>query len=349
MADQVVPEIVTSDVEIAQIAGLSLHNSFAFASGNGEFGIATLGSDGSVKTRALKKGFPDDQMDAVYADGSGTLIWGTRGRGLYVLDVAAGKTDFKVVSNDGDHLPLHAWLTAPDKKTILVDIGAYGWTPAEMKYYCRIYDVGTGALSERTAAMEGLKIPFGPQQLLWCDMEAPGKVSWLNADLSFTRKWDTKLTDKLTKSQLVVSNMAPAWNIARRIMIGHTFAGDFFSVLWDEAISDVKVEPLALQCPNEYAFDGTWHISEDGTWAAAHGYETTTARSYRFLYHVDRAYPQSLSLPVRGMEITDNVYGVFVQHDAWGPLYVEPDRRQRRALYVYRLNQVIENLKSRLK
>ena len=62
------------------------------------------------------------------------------------------------------------------------------------------------------------------------------------------------------------------------------------------------------------------------------------------IYHVNDKYPQGLSLPVMCGFSSEGSPGAFMQHEEWGPCYVEQDMEYDDKLFVYKLNEGLELL-----
>lgn len=66
------------------------------------------------------------------------------------------------------------------------------------------------------------------------------------------------------------------------------------------------------------------------------------------IYHTGDIYPQGLSMPIYCGYTKKNGYGGFIDHETWGPCYVELDSDFPNKLFVYKLNDGLKILAEQL-
>ena len=121
----------------------------------------------------------------------------------------------------------------------------------------------------------------------------------------------------------------------------------FFTVVWDEELEDVKIEPIILQKPKNTKLHERVEFSSDGSWMK------TVARTDKgqflnppelVIYHVGDMYPQHLSMPILCGYAKEGNDGAFMNHSEWGPCYVELDFEFKNKLFIYKLNNGLKLL-----
>ena len=119
----------------------------------------------------------------------------------------------------------------------------------------------------------------------------------------------------------------------------------FFTVRWSEDFEEVKAEPIILQRPKGL-LDSSFFFSRDGNWGKTHWIDPPGPLEVPrlLLYHIDDKYPQGLSMPIICGYSGDESPGAFMQHETWGPCYVEQDNKYPDKLFVYKLNEGLELL-----
>lgn len=81
-----------------------------------------------------------------------------------------------------------------------------------------------------------------------------------------------KLTEALTEKQIAIWGPVTPVCPVKRIMVGGKEAGNdltYFSIRWNQDMSEVKIKPLVLQIPQNGWFESGWYFSEDGNWLTA--------------------------------------------------------------------------------
>lgn len=342
------PEIIEFGKPFYELAEVSIENAVATIDGSGSFALIYLDERGKIELEPIVEGFPGGP-GILGSDSEHNVLWITRGRGLYILDIESKKTGHTIVTNDGNAKIIQVFLIDREELIfgiVTISAGAY---PAYSIYYL---------LEDRLELVSscGTLFPFYNNKLLgfYFDEEVePPMREWDISDYrmdNFVGAKGNKLTRELSKLQIDTWHKTKTIHLGKRMMLGTGWIGDkllYYSVRWNEEIDEVKIEPLLLQLPKDSLVHDDFTFSADGNWVQT---LYTQQDSYPqmvelIIYHAAAIYPQGLSTPIYCGYTKDGNEGAFMQHSEWGPLFVERDQDMRDKLFIYRLNDGLEILK----
>ena len=109
---------------------------------------------------------------------------------------------------------------------------------------------------------------------------------------------------------------------------------------------NIKIEPIILQRPKNKLLDDAYVFSQTGEWVKTLAFKEGDDEipPDLLIYHTGDMYPQGLSLPILCGYTKENGFGGFMDHETWGPCYVELDSDFPDKLFVYKLNDGLKML-----
>ncbi len=352
------PVIIESRYEIYEIGEIKKKNCFGTMTENGDFAIGKIGKDGVVSVEPIVEGYPpkDSYGGGFTTDPFGSMMWVIDGREIIVIDADTKKTGKALTSPDGNERIHSIYVVDREKKLLFIDIIiAKGMSSGDInnEYYL-IYDLNENKIVHKSF-IKGTAYPLSPGKLLfWHD------VPYMKGGKKFYKEWysitdlfekdDVKneLTKKLTKSKIqldLFSNPVRAqagklFGIVEKVdKENYTFSIDQL-VTWKENYKDVKINPIVVQIPKKGDFTDSFKLSGDGKWALGRfKYDANIIDVPELIiYHLSDIYPQGVSMPIYCGYSTEGTRGAFVDHEEWGPCYVELCDDFPNKLFVYKLN-----------
>ncbi|MCP4134986.1 MAG: hypothetical protein GY754_28690 [bacterium] len=289
-----------------------------------------------------------------FSDSENNLMWMKRGRGFYALDVESKKSGHTVASGDGDQWIHNAFVADPEKKIFFIELAS---PPPDPKTYL-LYDLLTDTDVFTSPEYDGVMFPLSSSLLLYCEFyEKFGKsmLKWQVVDTHFNKQKDNKLTKRLTKMQIYVWAHSKTFHFNKRMMFGtgknplDKYSLIYYTIRWDEKLEDIKIEPIILQLPKKEKgrLGADFVLSHDGNWVKTvlKPHEEGIIPDTLIFYHASGIYPQGLSMPITGGYTNRDNPGAFMDHEEWGPCYVEMDPDVPGKLFIYKLNQGMDILR----
>jgi len=228
----------------------------------------------------------------------------------------------------------------------------YDIVGSKRKQYLIKYDCKNDQLGKPGPLFTGYLFPIGNKEYLWCETFERSllNVKWHICNLEFGNVRHNKLTDELTKKKITIWGQSTPVSPKKRIMIGCLDVEDktiYYSVRWNQDMSEVKIESLLLQKPKNGFLEERWLFSDDGCWLTANFSVLEPEEAFtRVFFHIDDKYPQGVSLPVFGEATENSMFdaGCFVNHLDLGPLYLDKSPESDKTVNVYRLNDIYKIL-----
>lgn len=347
------PVIIESEYEIYEIGEIKKKNCFGTMTENGDFAIGKIGNDGVVSVEPIVEGFPpNDSFGGFTTDPFGSMMWVIDGREIVVIDADTKKTGKALTSPDGDAGLRSINVVDRDKKQMIIRVIMHG---SDESYYL-IYDLNENRIIYKSSKIIGFPYPLSPGKLLFWHY-----VPYVKGGEKFHKEWfsitdlfekeDVKneLTKKLNKSKIqldLFSNPIRAqagklFGLIRKLdKENFTFSIDQL-VTWKENYKDVKINPIVAQIPKNGDFIDSFKLSGDGKWAIGKfKYDANIIDVPELIiYHLSDIYPQGVSMPIYCGYSEKYTRGAFVDHEEWGPCYVELCDEFPNKLFVFKLNE----------
>ena len=355
MNNHLIPEKIKVPHGVTEMLNLPEQNKFALVNGRLEFAIANLNKNGNVNCDVIQHNFPrsamaSGQVNGFYSDVNGKIFWIKEERSIVGINSVTKKTFDPLFAFNGNST-LNNPIMENNKDEIIVG-EVYDMDDSESKQYLRTYDCKNDQLGKSGPLFTGYLFPIGNKEYLWCETfeKSLSNVKWHICNLELGNVRHNKLTDELTKKKIATWGQSTPVSPKKRMMIGCLDVEDktvYFSVRWNHDMSEVKIEPLILQKPQNGFLEERWLFSDDGCWLTANFSVLEPKEAYtRVFFNIDDKYPQGVSLPVFG-EATENIMfdaGCFVNHSDLGPLYLDKSPESDEIVNVYRLNDVYKVL-----
>ena len=348
------PMIIESRYAIYNIGEIKRKNCFGTMTSNREFAIGTIGKNGSVSVEPIVKGFPpNDSFGRFSTDPFGSMMWVVDGREIVVIDADTKKTGKALTSPDGDDMLSSIYIVDRNKKLLYVEtIELRGKNPNDMYY--QIYDLNENRIVYKSSMLKGLPYPFSPGKLLFCkevEFKKKGeyvyKSSYSITDLFEKETVQNALTKKMTKVGIDLDLFNNPIRTEAGKLIGSIEFTDkddltFFVdqlVTWKENYEDVKINPIIAQKPKNGRLSHSFVLSGDGKWAVTRfKYDASIIDVPELIiYHLSDIYPQGISMPIYCGYSKKGTKGAFVDHEVWGPCYIELNNKFPNKLFVFKL------------
>jgi hypothetical protein len=356
MTDFLLPEIIENENPFITTESVLRKDKFACISGT-EFGFGTFSNDLKFIFEPVVKGFADDAISWLGTDEKGTILCGKQGyRGFLAVDAETKDTLDIVpsVSIGGQADIFRAYLTELPGRVLFL---GFAGPPNHM-----LYDF---------ANKKDLFIPDNTPPLKINELYKISKTMYLletfNKTITFylsdltVHGFDNLHTNTLTKSLTQKGFSSSAWKRSRpfhsgnRMLIGTIEgAGQTINAVacWDEEYQNVRIEPLIIQCPAEYAFStDNWTFSLDGKWLyniAWKGIYGGSSDPELVFYHIDPSYPQHISPPVFAGKLSGvDVNGCFVDHSKLGMVFLDIQANPGYVL-VYKMSDMLPIIAKKL-
>jgi hypothetical protein len=353
MEGQIVPIELKVKQGVIAASSLKLNNKFACLSGGADFAIATIEANFHVALEIIRANTPGVNYSGIFgADEMGKVMFCKSGwREAIIIDTESKKVIQKMASYSGNSF------IGTFYPVIVKDKFVYVWVKeAKGPLSFSVFDF---TQNDPVAEIENIDFCFILQ-----NQEDSGLI--VSTDSKRVRKWsnailqkkeivflpDDNLTKELTNKQFRYRSVKKAFNMENRIIIGMGIDSLLhpFSVRWKQDKTDIKIEPLIVQCPKPDIFGENWEISPDGNWCinkATRNCNTKNEYEAIVFYKVDNAFPNGLSTPIYGGLTSEDNKGCFINHDVLGPLYL--DIPPSGDPVIYKLNQIPELLKNAVK
>ena len=354
MDGQLVPVELKVEHGITAAASLKYNNKFACLNGSAEFALASLDDKLKASVDVIRGNVPGIDYNGVFgADETGKFMWCKSGwREAIIIDTESKKVIQKMASYNGNSY-IGTFIPVIAKEKFV-----YVWVKvAEGPLSLPVFDFSQ---DDPVAVIDKFRfcifLPNPDGHCLIASYSQDKSVTWINAVLAKTdiaSYPEDSLTKELTKKQVKYDAFERAYNLSKGILIGPVKVDKWmkpFSVRWNPDKTDIKIEPLILQCPKPDIFEEKWEFSLDGNWCmnkVIRNWNTKTEYRAIAFYKVDNAFPNGLSTPIYGGLTSEDNKGCFINHDALGPLYL--DIPPSGDPVVYKLNQIPELLKNAVK
>lgn len=352
MNDHLVPEHIPVSCGVSEIKNLPGQDKFALINGHNEFAIATLMRNGDLKVHTILDNYPNrdlegSELEGLYTDDEGKFYWSIAIRGIFGVNFETKKTFDPLFAFNGNTSLLKTKMIDIKNEIILGEVIDYQLhTVTLVKYDCK-----NDLLGKPSKAFEGAYYFFRENQLLWCEtLESVHKVKWHLCDFDFENLQYNKLTDELTKKQIMAFEYGNPISVRNRIILGSIeikAQETYYSIRWNREMTEVKIEPLVLQIPPNGWFESLWFFSDDGLWLAATFTNAQSQERRIVFFSVNDSYPQGLSAPIFGEGTLYEKDGAFVNHSELGPLYLDRSPKFENALLVYKLNDALKILREK--
>ncbi|MBN1700204.1 MAG: hypothetical protein JW881_22020 [Spirochaetales bacterium] len=352
MQKRLKPEVIRTDAVIRGITGVNIKNSVGALNETGEFCLLEIDEEGNTELNAVLPGHPENKSLNLNSDNEHNIMWIVRGRGVYFLDLESKKTAHITASNDGNGKILSVFTTDPEKRIMGITYTNCPGCAVNLTFY----DLKKRETIGEVVLGPGKAFPYYDNTVL-CVYTKPDRTRWWFACGYDAKKpedlFEDRLTRKLTETQMDAWHRSDAIHPAKRILICSVLVNGkaaYFSVRWDEKREKVKVEPLILQRLKNRCFDDVFLFSPKGNWIKTLAFPAggSAMPPELIMFHTGGAYPQGISLPVLCGYTDEMASGAFMEHEAWGPCYIDWDPDVPEKLFVFRLNEGLRLLADRI-
>jgi hypothetical protein len=355
METQLIPIDLNIEKPPTVTRSLKFNNRFACLDFHGDFALATLDDHLHMAFDVIRKGVPPGAVDneVFGADETGKFMWCKSGwREAIIIDTESKKVIQKMASYDGNTFISTYYAVVEKDKFVYVSVINAGDSPQLFSVFDFIKDEPVAQIGKINFCyiLQG----SGDSGMIVATDKNKTRT-WTNAklqknDIVFLP--DDELTKVLTEKQFRYRSDRKAFSFDKRIIIGMGIGSLLqpFSVRWNPEKTDIKIEPIILQCPKPDIFGENWEISPDGNWCinkATRNWDTKNEYEAIVFYKVDNAFPNGLSTPIYGGLTSEDNKGCFINHDVLGPLYL--DIPPSGDPVIYKLNQIPELLKNTVK
>lgn len=301
------PQVIRTDKPILYLLPINEPNRLAGLNNKGEFCLLTIDKMGQVDTQTIVPGFPDNPGSDWHSDPQNKMLWQVRLRGFYALDIQTKQTRHIAGSGNTSDEIIHSCLIDPEKKIFYIEVVDHG-KPDEPYCFFTLYDFNKDEKIYKSDWVSVSIFPLNKEKILFQEYY-PGPdgtlIRWFISDLKMQNKIENKLTKNLTKLQIDAWERSATFSPTKRMLIGTNWINNelvYYTIRWDEAFEEVKIEPIILQRYKDGRLDDAFVFSSDGNWL-----KTTVEvpndpldMPRLLLYHVGDVYPQGLSLPIVG-------------------------------------------------
>ncbi|MBN2444347.1 MAG: hypothetical protein JXJ04_23495 [Spirochaetales bacterium] len=349
MPNTLKPEILKNIPKYYGLVEINKRNSVATLNGSGDFSILTFDKFGNVSLKPIVKGFPPHPGDSIHSDPENDLLWQIRGRGVYILDLETKKTAHVIASSNPNDEITNNHLLNSKKNIFYFGLVNHGIQEPPYSSYT-IYDVFNHTKIFESQLISGNLYPITQNELLFIQYYNKGKQKkWYITDLYMNELKENKLTQELTKLQISKWPYSKTIHQERRMMLGTsrlTGTLEYFSIRWDEDFEDVKIEPIIVQRSKGGLLSSAFVFSPAGKWVKTDiEFINTAIETPRLLFYaVNDMYPQGLSMPIVCGYTGEYSPGAFMDHEEWGPCYLEQDIDYPDKIFIYKLNDGLKLL-----
>ncbi|MBN2738775.1 MAG: hypothetical protein JXR70_17465 [Spirochaetales bacterium] len=328
------------------LASLGIENTIATLDENGKYALLEFDDKTIAGVSTLQSGWPANPISTVCSGVETNYIWGIRNRGFYGINPQTLKTSHIISSYDPNGMIRNAFPMGYEKQYFVLEVAG----PYPSPSYAILCDLNTDSILSESREYYGYILPFEKDQFLLCEFTDKKKLKWQHLDNTFNKIKSNKLINKMNALQINVWPSARAYHLEKRRIFGvSSLLGKlvYYSIHWDDQMEEIKVEPLVLQLPKKANLSDRFIFSPCGQWL-----KTTISWQNSLLdfpelviYKVNDIFPQGLSPPIYCGYTKKMSSGAFMQHDSWGPCYVEQDFDNKK-LFVYKLNEGMQILAS---
>ncbi|MBN2534514.1 MAG: hypothetical protein JXB88_16645 [Spirochaetales bacterium] len=350
MGNTLKPVILLSTMNIGSIVESGKMNTLYTLNESGEFSSLEIDNSGSISLHTLIKGFPPSPGDSIHSDPANNFLWQVRGRGLYFLDISTMQTKHIISSYNFNDEVGSVSIISPEKKLLYVWLMNHGIDDPESFSFV-IIDFNRGEIVFESYLIAGGLFPLNDSKALFQEYtgDQGNIIKWSLTDYSLENIQDNKLTKQLSQLQIDVWPYSKVYHREKRIMLGYsrmTGTIEYFSITWDEDFEDIHSEPIIIQRPGGKRIGADFQFSANGDWVKTLLTEKSgPIDTPRLLfYHVHDMYPQHLSQPILCGYTNRENPGAFMDHEKWGPCYVEQDPDYPKKIFVYKLNEGLKLL-----
>jgi hypothetical protein len=365
MDNHLVPEHVPVFCGINEIKSLPEPDKFALINTYNEFAIAKLPKNGDLEIHTILNNYPNKDLEGstleeLFTDSEGKFFWSIATRGIFGVNSETKKTFDPLFAFGGNTTLVNTIMVDNKNEIILGEVldlqDETGSSDGNSRVYLITYDCKNGKLGKPGKSFKGYFFYLGDNTILWCESlgknTASSEVKWHLCDLSLENLRHNKLTDELTKKQIKAWDPTTPISIKKRMMLGaidSNHVSTYYSIRWNQEMTEVKIEPLVLQMPPNGHFKSGWSFSDDGSWltATVATYQPKETKKIVF-FSINDSFPQGISPPVFGEETYYEKTGAFVNHSELGPLYLDISPQFHNALLVYKLNDALKILKDKM-
>jgi hypothetical protein len=356
------PEIIQLEHSISEAFSLLKQDCFA-CSCNNELGFGKIDNNLTISFEPIVQGFPDDIIYSLGADEKGKFVWAKQGYRGFVAANTENKKTIDFVSS-----VYFSFKSAPKIfRAYLLELSGefFIFDLDDDPFYC-IFDATNNIEIIPKTSLPGKIQTFvkleKTKYLL--SVLKDNTIKWFLADITidgFSNLTTNNLTEELSKKQFKCSTWKRANPYSNKILLGRISKDDTVIptvALWEKNYEDVKIEPLLLQCPQEYIFDNcNWTFSLDGKWicniAQETGYSGLQEPELVF-FHVDPKYPQKISPPVFALKNNfspkegQDIIGCFVEHSVYGMLFLD-FILDSNSVFIYKMQDALPIILEKLK
>ncbi|MBN2443857.1 MAG: hypothetical protein JXJ04_21020, partial [Spirochaetales bacterium] len=345
MPETLKPVILKSNTFFMGLHEINKLNSVATVS-NGEFCFLTIDKNGFIEVEPILKGFPPPEpAKDRETDFDGKFMWQKEGRGFRVIEIETKKTGYCLASANINAQIHNVMIIDKENKIFLIHLVDYAVKKPPYTFYV-LYNFKEDKIIYESPYIRGILYYLNDNKLLWRLGSASG---WYMVDIYLNKYEPNELTKKLSALQIFIADYGcKPIHVKQRILYGSNRIDNrptFFTVRWSEDFEEVKAEPIILQRPKGLLYS-SFFFSRDGNWGKTHWIDPPGPIEVPrlLLYHIDDKYPQGLSMPIICGYSGKESPGAFMQHETWGPCYVEQDNKFPDKLFVYKLNEGLELL-----
>jgi hypothetical protein len=335
------PQRVDCRQVLRTLLPVNRRNSFLVVDGDGRFILAEFTEDLELTSQEIDFA-PPEPTDEYGSDPVSGLIWAIRGRGLYVYDLENGVMKHRSFTVTGDEEIQDVMVCDSRKKKILIDVFQL-WDEMSRLY---VYDVANDSMVSNVLLKTVSFVKIDEGQLLFSEpggSATPPKIGLLEITNDGIRVDTTSrlVTSLMQRGAFLKDFQISAGSLEKSLFCEVDTKGKrrvLCSVRWRSTKDEASVEPWTIQCAEEFHIGPTFNVDPSGSWMRAPVFEVSNIRStHSVLFHLSSKYPQGVSVPIMAEGSNGESPGVFVQHEKWGGLYLEPDPGNPNLILVYRL------------
>lgn len=347
MEQMIEPKIINTKRLSLPLLPLNIKNSFGTIVMIGEFAVAEIKNDLSLEINSVVPGFTGEPHWRCGSDPQSNRLWFYRCRGFYSVDIESKDTAHLTVSYNPNDDILRAIVCDTEQPLFLICVVTNTFRSQDLKGKYLLYNAETKEILHTSEKMKATIHNYRPNLHLLQNQKDDLSPDWMMINNTFDNPITNKLTDLLNDKLITTDWPGIPINGKSRRLIGRQFRDKNYihwSVWWDENFTDVHAEPFTIQVPKNADLNSFFTFSPDGKWLRTCIRQRYEKEKQLALFHVDSKYPQGISPPVAGGMSDPFTPHTFVDHEEFGPLYIELDKEQTSIMYVYFLNQVLEKL-----
>ncbi len=344
------PMILHSNDNIGDIVGINKTNTMVTINEDG-FCLLTITKEGAIKIDPIVKDFPPNRGTSIHSDSRYNIVWMQSGRGLYFLDVETKKTGHcNAAPGLGNNRLGPVFLADPEKKIFLITILEPFKKYKKCIYYI-LYDLNADKIIFTSPKYQGFTFPF-EGKILFKLQEFNAKKDdyefiWRFVDIYMNKLEENKLTKEMNRYDIRIASRSNSIHPERRMILGVSWVAKqlvYYSIRWDEKFENIDISPLRIQRPKGKLISDLFIFSPDGRWIKTHDVKVKNSPQELLMYHTGSIYPQGVNIPILCGYTNKFNRGVFIEHEKWGPCYVEQDYNYPDRLFLFKLNDGLKTL-----